>query len=69
MECFDRAMEQYHAIETKGEEAEMAKMGKYFASADYVPKSEYETKIKPLIKQFLEENKDILKSFAIDFFA
>ncbi len=65
-ECFARALEQYHAIETVGEGAEMARMGKYFASRDYVNKNDYETKVKPLIKQFLEENKDILKSIGVD---
>ena len=69
IECFARALEQYHAIETKGEGAEMAKMGRYFASKDYAPKEKYESSIKPLIKQFLEENKDILKSLNYNLFS
>lgn len=65
-ECFARAMEQYHAIESVGESAEMAKQGKYFASKDYVNKEHYNTKIKPLIQQFLQENKEILKSLELN---
>lgn len=61
-ECFARALEQYHAIESYGEDALMAKQGKYFASEDYVSKSVYENQLKPLIQQFLQENKEILKS-------
>ena len=68
-ECFARALEQYNAIETKGEMAEMAKQGRYFASEDYVNKETYESKVKPLIKQFLEENKTLLKSTLFDFIA
>ncbi len=67
-ECFARALEQYNAIETKGEMAEMAKQGRYFASDDYVSKETYENKIKPLIKQFLDENKEFLKSIDFNIF-
>ena len=65
-ECFARALEQYHAIETKGEGAEMAKQGRYFASNDYVNREHYESKVKPLVKQFLDENRHLLKSIGID---
>lgn len=67
-ECFARALEQYHAIELYGENAQMTNQGRYFASEDYVNKNTYETQLKPLIKQFLEENKEILKALGADNF-
>ena len=60
-ECFARSFEQYVAIETYGGDVE--KIGKKYVDAEeQVDLETYKTKIKPLIKQFLEENKDILKS-------
>ena len=61
-ENFARAMEQHTAITLKGDDAIVWDESKYFEHENYVSKDVYETKIKPLIKQFLEENKDILKS-------
>jgi preprotein translocase subunit YajC len=67
-ECFARALEQYNAIMSKGEMAEMAKQGRYFASRDYVSKEHFEQKVKPLIEQFFKENKEFLKAFGDDMF-
>lgn len=39
----------------------------YINSPAYVSLSTYKEKVEPLIKQFLEENKDVLKSMDIDF--
>lgn len=60
-ECFARALEQYHAIESAGDGAMMID-STYYSAKDYVSKSTYDSTIKPLIKQFLEENKQFLKS-------
>jgi hypothetical protein len=68
-EKFARALEQYHAIEVYGEDVvKWESEGAYFTKPYYAPKEVYESKIKPLIKQFLEENKEILKSTLFDFF-
>jgi hypothetical protein len=67
-ECFARSLEMYHAIETKGEGAFMLDGEKYVAAKQYVSKDVYNKQLKPLIKQFLEENKDILKSMELDLF-
>lgn len=64
-ECFARAMQQYHAIESKGFDALDKGKDKYITAETYVSKEVYETKLKPLIKQFLDENKEFLKS--VDF--
>ena len=64
-ECFARALEQYHAIETQGVNAEIAK-SKYVTTASYVPLDVYENQIKPLIDQFFVENKDLLKAIGFD---
>lgn len=59
-ECFARALELHFAVE-KGN-------SKLFDAHGFVPKDVYETQLKPLIQQFLAENKDILKSLGIDMF-
>lgn len=61
-ECFARALEQYNAINTKGEDAEKLHSSNYFAHANFVSKDVFETTMKPLIEKFLEENKTFLKS-------
>jgi hypothetical protein len=68
-ECFARAFEMYNAITTKGVDAIRGNEKKgemYVNSPAYVSFSTYKEKIEPLIKQFLEENKEILKSIGID---
>lgn len=67
-ECFARAFEQYHAIESKGEGAIRSGKDNYFISPNYVNEKIYSEQIKPLIKQFLEENKKMLKSTLFDIF-
>lgn len=67
-ENFARCLEMHHAIEKNGENALIGEKTRYIDSPIYVSLNTY-NQIKPLIKQFLEENKDILKSFAIDLFA
>jgi hypothetical protein len=66
-ECFARALEQHVAIETKGEGAKAWGKQSYLEADYYVNKNVYENQLKPLIKQFLEENKEILKSMENDF--
>lgn len=66
-ECFARALEQYTAIETYGKDVNKFE-NKYVNAGEQVNYDTYQTKIKPLIEQFLRENKDILKSFISNFF-
>lgn len=67
-ECFARAMELHTAVQIKGESAIVWGKDKYFDSDNYVSKEVYENKLKPLIEQFFEENKEILKSMHSDLF-
>ena len=67
-ECFARAIELHTAVQTKGESAIVWDSQKYFEADNYVPKDVYEKELKPLIEQFFDENKDILKSFGNDLF-
>ncbi len=59
-ECFARALEQYFAIETHGENAElfqsneMSSISTYFTADSYLSKLNYTT-IKPMIEKFLEQ--------------
>ena len=53
-EKFARAFEQYYAVEVLKDDS-------YFGRDYYLPKDKYNI-IKPYIQQFLEENKEILKS-------
>lgn len=64
-ECFARSFEMYHAIEKNGKDALRAGKVRYVDAPEYVSMEAY-NEIKPLIEQFLEENKDILKSFGSD---
>lgn len=73
IECFARGMEQYYSIETRGEDARLSYsytnlQGNipYFIQDNYVSKSVYDEKLKPLIEQFLSENKDFFKEFIPD---
>ena len=61
-------MEMYNAIETKGEGALRGKSSTYTASPAYVSLPVYKETIKPLIEQFLKENKEFLKSIGFDLF-
>ena len=59
-ECFARALEQYHATESMG-------MGEYyFDTDDQVNKEVYQNQLKPLIEQFIKENKNLLKDLMSD---
>lgn len=64
-ECFARALEQYHAIESTNTEAK-AFFAPYIESPQYVNQANYETKIKPLVEQFFKENDALLKSIKIE---
>jgi len=61
-ECMARALEMYHAIESKGSYAVRVGKDLYTESDAYVSKEVYDNQLKPLIKQFFEENKEFLKS-------
>jgi len=68
-ECFARALEQYVATETYGEVSKYGDEDTYSTRGNHVNKGVYEKEIKPLIEQFLRENKEILKSLGIyDYF-
>ena len=68
-ECFARALEQYHAVESYGEDAMVFESEPYFANANYVSKEYYNSTLKPLIEDFLNENKEFFKSnYLNDFF-
>lgn len=67
-ECFARAMQQYYAITNFGDNAQLMFVDKplseltYFFEEDkYVSKDVYYSKLKPLIEQFISENKDLFK--------
>ena len=66
-EAFARALEMYQAVESKDDKALVFGREHYFDSPVYVNKQVYETQLKPLIQQFLSENKDILKSNLFNF--
>ncbi len=59
-ECFARAFEQYYSNE-------VLKYKSINAVSNYANEKTYEDKIKPLIQQFLSENKEFLKSIGFDF--
>ena len=61
-ECFARALEMHTAVTLKGDNAIVWDSERYFDAGNYVNKEVYEKQIKPLITQFLEENKQFLKS-------
>lgn len=61
-ECFARAFEQYHALKTEGDGAIRFGKDKYYDDPNQVNKEKFDSKIKPLIEQFLKENDHILKS-------
>jgi len=63
-ECFARALEQYHAIETAGEDA-MSFNTEYVSTGQYVSKEVYDTNMKPLIEKFFQENDKLLKSIDV----
>lgn len=60
-ECFARAIEQYTATETYGKDA--GEFGQsYKDMGNHVNTEVYENQIKPLIEQWIRENKEFLKS-------
>lgn len=63
-ECFARAMEQYHAMKTVGEDAIKSKVSglAYHKSPEHVSKETFNATIKPLIEQFFKENDHLLKA-------
>lgn len=61
-ECFARALEQYHTIETSGYNALIFGEKPIVSHEFFVNKDVYDNQLKPLIQQFLQENKEILKS-------
>lgn len=68
VECFARAMEQYFAFENYGEETELLysygelkEVRTYHSEEKYTSKENFNTKIKPLIQQFLAENQEWFK--------
>lgn len=63
-ECFARAFEQYHAMKHYGEDVVKYKINgvQYHQDPNHVNKEKFNTLIKPLIDQFLNENNDLLKS-------
>lgn len=66
-ECFARALQQFYAIETRGEGAKifysegLKEETPYFFHDHYVPKEYYFEKIRPLILSFQEEHKELFK--------
>jgi len=67
-ECFARAMEQYFAIETFGDEAELIysyteldRKRPYFSEDHYVSKEFYYDKLRPLIQEFIKEHRGFFK--------
>ncbi|MDC7221526.1 MAG: hypothetical protein PQJ59_16450 [Spirochaetales bacterium] len=65
-ECFARALEQYHAMEIDGPQAQSF-FSPYVESSTYVNQEKFESEIKPLIEQFFKENDALLKSIKISF--
>lgn len=70
-ECFARAFEQYHAMKHHGDDVVKFidtfekygdKQTTYVEHENHVSKEKFNTIIKPLIEQFLQENDHILKS-------
>lgn len=76
VECFARALEQYYAIETFGDDARIQYSYKeldgskpYVIQENYVSKEKYYSVIKPLIEAFFIENKEkisIINADSID---
>jgi hypothetical protein len=66
-ECFARAMEQYFGFKKFGDDVEMAygpDKTIYYSNADaYLNKEKFNTLVKPLIEEFLEEQKEIFTVF------
>jgi len=67
-ECFARALEQFYGVETFGDEAgvtwsysPMDKFRPFFIADDFVNKEAYYEKLRPLIMEFFQENKDVLE--------
>ena len=65
-ECFARALEQYFAVSVFGEnvtfyESKIVGDILYFNADSYVNKANFDDTIKPLIKQFLDEEKSFFK--------
>jgi hypothetical protein len=67
-ECLARAFEMHHAVQTEGVNALRGKKDRYQDAPEYVSLDVYQNQIEPLIKQFLNENKDILKAYGFDLF-
>lgn len=67
-ECLARAFEMHHAVQTEGVGALRGKKDRYQDAPEYVSLDVYENQLQPLIKQFLNENKDILKAYGFDLF-
>lgn len=65
-ECFARAFEQHFAHKTEGENVIKIDSA-YKDHPDHVSYSVFKEKIEPLIEQFLNENKHILKSLNFNF--
>lgn len=65
-ECFARAFEQYHAMETAGDNAQSFS-GSYVGESQYVNKETFDTQIKPLIEKFFTENDSLLKAIDVEF--
>lgn len=57
-ECLARALEQYLHHKQSGEKD-------YTLGTWYVPKAQYETKVKPIVEQWLKETHSLLKSFTV----
>jgi hypothetical protein len=62
-EAFARAWEFHNAIQSQGASAIRSGKDKYTDSPAYISMEKYTNVIKPLIEKFLEENKEVLKSF------
>jgi len=67
-ECFARCLEMHTAVTIKGDSAIVWDREEYFKNDAYVSKEVYEKQLKPLIEQFLDENKELLKSLHLDLF-
>ena len=68
-ECFARAMQQYFGHKIYGDDAVViqdAREGEastpIYVASNFVNKENFETKIKPLIEQFLNENSNVFKT-------
>lgn len=63
-ECFARSFEQYHAMKHNGKDAIKSLINKipYHSCPEHVNIEKFNTIIKPLIEQFIQENDHLLKS-------